>query len=464
MTALARYDAACAALSAAVKADEVMHVRLEAKAIEAVARVAKNLDLELDAAKLRIRAEARLGVMLKQAEEQGIVARHGGNNRKQDSESETCSRVTLKEIGVDPKLSSQARKLADEGVAERVIARLDEESRNRGRVVNTVVQDELGKRNAASRRQLARELSDASAELSPHGRMFGCLYADPAWSRKAGIGNRAYENHYGTMTWQQILDMPVKQRLLPDAWGFVWMPRAHLLAAVEIEMQTSLGMARVKVPLAWAIMIQWGFDSYSTCSVWTKTDDEFPDDQGTGLIFYDQDELLLVFKRGRGLPKPDTDKKHGSNHRARSGRHSEKPAFYRDMINDMTGTVPTLELFAREDGDHVLPPNFFTWGNQSKNTAEIACDEEFAADTGEIYSETISEAELLRGLEDRGFIPPSVSSVSAEIAGPPTSVEPAPDIPPQGPPSGAGSPLSDDDLEIPEFLRRPLPEHAETHG
>ena len=48
----------------------------------------------------------------------------------------------------------------------------------------------------------------------------------------------------------------------------------------------------------------------------------------------------------------------------------------------------------------------------------------------------------------------SASSVSAEIAGPPTSVEPAPDLPPPGVPSGAGSPSSDDDLEIPEFLRR----------
>lgn len=415
MTSLARYDAACAALAAAVKADEVMQVRLEAKAIEAVARVAKNLDLELDAAKLRIRAEARLGTMLVEAEEQGIIAARG--RPQKGSESEPLP-ATLKEIGVDKKLSSQARKLAESGMADRVIVRLDEESRAKGRVAGNVVADELGKRNAESRRQIARELSDASVALSPVGRMFGCLYADPAWSRKAGIGNRAYENHYDTMTWQQILDMPVKQRLLPDAWGFVWIPRAHLLAAVEIEMQTSLGMARVKVPLAWAIMIKWGFDSYSTCSVWTKTDDEFPDDQGTGLIFYDQDELLLVFKRGRGLPKPDTDKKHGSNYRARSGRHSEKPAYYRDMINDMTGTVPTLELFAREDADHVLPPNFFTWGNQSKNTAEIE----------EIQNETT--------------IPPAV-----------VSSEPAPD--PLVPiPAGAGLSSYDEMEDIPEFLRR----------
>jgi hypothetical protein len=45
------------------------------------------------------------------------------------------------------------------------------------------------------------------------------------------------------------------------------------------------------------------------------------------------------------------------------------------MINAMTGNLPALELFAREDDEHVLPPNFYTWGNQSKNSAEQIADE-----------------------------------------------------------------------------------------
>lgn len=220
-------------------------------------------------------------------------------------------------------------------------------------------------------RSIARELSDATA-LQPTGRKFGCLYGDPAWRRKAGLGNRSYDMHYGTMDWPAICAMPVKERLLPDAWGFVWFPRPHILAPIKIQVETPLGETEVEMPLAWAIMKSWGFDSYSTCFVWTKTDEENPDDHGMGLITWDQDELLLLFKRGRGLPKPDGIEKHGSNHRERPGRHSEKPAYYRDMINDMTGSAPVLELFAREDEQHVLPPNFFTWGNQSNNTADAA--------------------------------------------------------------------------------------------
>jgi N6-adenosine-specific RNA methylase IME4 len=236
------------------------------------------------------------------------------------------------------------------------------------------ISPDLGKKNADARRKLAQGLSDAAA-LQATGRKFPVLYADPAWRRKAGIGNRAYENHFPTMTWEDILAMPVAERLSPDGWGFVWIPRAHLLALVEIELETPLGRCRMSVPLAWAIQIKWGFSAYSTCCVWTKTDEEFPDDQGTGLVFFDQDEILLVFKRGRGLPKPDTDVKVGSNHRERATDHSAKPTYYRDMINAMTGNLPVLELFAREDDEHVLPPNFYTWGNQSKNSAERIADE-----------------------------------------------------------------------------------------
>lgn len=238
-------------------------------------------------------------------------------------------------------------------------------------------------------RNIAREISDATA-LSATGRKFGCLYADPAWRRKAGLGDRSYDVHYGTMDWGAICAMPVRERLQPNAWGFVWIPRPHLLAAIKIEVDTPLGRTTIEMPLAWAIMKCWGFDSYSTCFVWTKTDEDRPDDHGMGLITWDQDELLLLFKRGRGLPMPDGIEKHGSNHRERAGLHSEKPAYYRKMVNDMTDSVQVLELFAREDEEHILPPNFYTWGNQSKNSAESLADDGSPTDptTGEILNQS----------------------------------------------------------------------------
>ncbi len=364
MTALVQYESACAALAAAVKADEVMAVHLSARAIAAVARVAKNFDMEVDAVKLRVRAEGKLGEMLIDAERTGLLHPGGPSSaEKNGSAEEPFSRVKLKEIGVDKKLSVRAQKLG--GIGQRAVQamldRFTQASHDRGRLAMDVILGETAKRNAGSRRQLATELSDTSAHM-PMGRKFPVIYADPAWSRKAGIGNRAYENSFPTMGWDGICELPVERLALPDAWLFFWIPRAHLLAQTSI----SYSGESIAVPLAWRVANEWGFPKYSTCFVWTKTDELVPDDHGLGLIAWDQDELLLLFKRGNGLPKPDTDIKFGSNHRERPREHSRKPDFYRHMIRAMAGEgVPVLELFARKDPENPWPADWHTWGNQA---------------------------------------------------------------------------------------------------
>jgi N6-adenosine-specific RNA methylase IME4/ParB-like chromosome segregation protein Spo0J len=225
-----------------------------------------------------------------------------------------------------------------------------------------------------ARRDLAQALSDTSVDL--HGyRQVPCIYADPAWKRKAGVGDRAYENHYPTASWDDIMKLPVKELLLPNAWGFIWIPRAHMLAlhpvtyTVEVPGTGEFIDVKIRTPLIWAIARAWGFDAYSTCFVWTKTDEDHPDDMGTGLVVRDQDEILCLFKKGNGLPKPDNDEKFTSNHRERAGEHSRKPQFYRDMIATMTGGVPVLELFARVDVENPLPPNWQAWGNEAREEA-----------------------------------------------------------------------------------------------
>jgi hypothetical protein len=450
MNDLVKYEAACRALQEAVSAEEVMRIHVTAAGIETVARMAGDFENELRAAKLRTRAAARLGDMIAEGEANGVIAKHGGSRRRKDDQSDQNrardldpSPATLQEIGISNRLSARARQLS--GIGAQAVAamldRMERESRERGVVAHNVIHQTLGKRNSDSRRQLARELSDCAA-LQPTGRRFPVLYADPAWRRKAGVGNRAYENTYPTMSWDQIIDMPVKDRLLPDAWGFLWIPRPHLLALHPVkilidEKDPTKGSVTVPMPLAWAVARAWGFDSYSTCFIWTKTDDEHPDDHGSGLIVWDQDEVLLLFKRGRGLPMPDGKEKVGSNHRSRAEGHSAKPAFYRGMINRMTGGVQVLELFAREDDQHVLPENFYTWGNQSKNTAESAAPADAAGndldfdDAGEIITTPPVEGPTEIEPRSTGNVARPLSESDSETVT-----------------------ATDDDLEIPAFLKR----------
>ncbi len=278
------------------------------------------------------------------------------------------------------RFSSQAQKLAalPPETFESLVEKHAEEMRSgQGRVAMDLLKVDAEERGRVHRRDLASALSSASA-VAPDGRLYPALLADPPWRRKAGIGDRAYENHYPTMPWPEILDYLKRagEALLPDSWAWMWIPRAHLLAKVPFKTEVMLAdgemvLATVDLPLAYACQLALGMDSYSTCYVWTKTDAEHPDVSGTGLLVWDQDELLLQFKSGRGLPKPASDEKFGSNHRERATDHSRKPEHYRQMIRAMVGCdsegqpLPVLELFARVDAEHPLPPNWGAWGNQA---------------------------------------------------------------------------------------------------
>jgi phage N-6-adenine-methyltransferase len=65
MTDLVLYSAACQALAAAKNVDEVKDIRDKAEAMRAYAKQAKNKRMEVDAAEIRLRAERRLGELIK---------------------------------------------------------------------------------------------------------------------------------------------------------------------------------------------------------------------------------------------------------------------------------------------------------------------------------------------------------------------------------------------------------------
>lgn len=111
---LVKYDAACRALAEAKSVDEVKLIRDKATAIAAAARIAKNHEMEIDAAEIRIRAERRLGEMI--AEQRETVGMNRGakgsvvTGSKRDPVKDT--RPTLASAGIDKHLADTARKLA----------------------------------------------------------------------------------------------------------------------------------------------------------------------------------------------------------------------------------------------------------------------------------------------------------------------------------------------------------------
>lgn len=132
-TPLIRYEAARAALAEARSVDEVLEVRRGSERMKLYARQAKDRTLLADATEIQVRAERKLGAMIISAKETGQigVGRPSRSNvvgpEDDDDDSETIvtgenapepeafSRATLKEAGIDHKLSSQAQKWAKLG-------------------------------------------------------------------------------------------------------------------------------------------------------------------------------------------------------------------------------------------------------------------------------------------------------------------------------------------------------------
>jgi N6-adenosine-specific RNA methylase IME4 len=170
---------------------------------------------------------------------------------------------------------------------------------------------------------LAETIAQAAQEVGRE--LYGVLYADPPWrmepySRETGL-NRAADNHYPTMTSEQLLDMKI-MRTAPakDCVLFCWATVPMLEDALE-----------------W--MAEYGFAYRSHC-VWTK------DRIGTGFWFRNQHELLLVGVRGT-VPAPAPGTQFSSVIQAPVGKHSKKPDVVYEMIETMFPNTSKLELFAR---------------------------------------------------------------------------------------------------------------------
>lgn len=381
MTELIPYDVARTALAEAKAVDDVKHILDKAVAMKVYAKRAADRTMEIDAAEIRFHAERRLGQMIvAQKETVGFNRGAAAGGSKESSRGTITeprdTRPTLADTGISKKLSSHAQKMAAVPAPEfeaRLGAWRDEVSEAGARVTMDLLKIGEAEQQRQARRDLAQALSDTALELTGE-RKYPAGYIDFPWRRKQGLTDRSYENHYPTMTWDEIIEWCLKwrDRFLDDSWFFIWIPRAHMFALHPVEYTIliddgSQHKIKIPVPLGWAVARALGADAFSTAFIWTKTDEEFPDDIGSGILVRDQDEVLLMFKRGRGLPKPKSDEIVGSNHRERSRPlgHSRKPQFYREMIAKMTGGVPVLECFARHDAEFPLPENWDSWGNQA---------------------------------------------------------------------------------------------------
>lgn len=319
--ALTRYDAACRAVAEAKSVDEAKELRDKAEAMRVYARQAGNHQLQVDAAEIRMRAERRLGALIRlQWKTEGKAS----GRPKISSGTEQISKITLASVGVDRKLSSRAQKFA--AIPEAEFEAMLGGWRERIEFENERVTTNLLKAGAKNLSRMEKEVAlaekiRASAAEIGQGQ-YGVIYADPPWrfepySRQTGM-DRAADNHYPTMMLEEIAALAVPAA--DDCVLFLWATAPMM-------------------PQALQVMEAWDFE-YKSQVIWVKNR------IGTGYWARNKHELLLIGTRG-DVPAPEPGTQPESVITASVGVHSAKPDLFYELIENLFPTLPRIEMFSR---------------------------------------------------------------------------------------------------------------------
>lgn len=179
-----------------------------------------------------------------------------------------------------------------------------------------------------------RVVSDLQ-ELIDDGEVFSTVYADPPW-RYGNQGTRAAtDNHYTTMTVDEICALPVAQVADTNAHLHLWTTNAFLFEAKRV-------------------IEAWGFE-YKSCFVWCKKQ------MGIGNYWRVSHEFLLLGIRGSLSFQNRAQMSWAEIER---GEHSEKPEEIRRKV-ELVSPGPYLEMFGR-----ITRPGWTVFGNEVWNPAD----------------------------------------------------------------------------------------------
>ncbi len=180
----------------------------------------------------------------------------------------------------------------------------------------------------------------------PEGR-FNVVLADPPWSFATYSNkgkSKGAEQHYNTMTLEQIKAMPVRRLCKADCVLFLWVTFPLLQEGLDT-------------------MKAWGFE-YKTCGFsWMKKNAKSPGlFMGMGYYTRGNSEVCLLGTRGNPLKRKAMNVPQAVLSRRRE--HSRKPDCIRPRIERLFNG-PYVELFARSPRE-----GWVTWGNEAEKFNE----------------------------------------------------------------------------------------------
>jgi len=163
---------------------------------------------------------------------------------------------------------------------------------------------------------------------------FNILYIDCPWQYKVyskkGQG-RSAENHYSTMSKEDIYSLDIEGIAADDCVLFLWVTFPCLLEGLEA-------------------IRRWGFTYKTLGFAWVKRCKKQTDKWFWGLGFWTRANPEICLIATKGNPKRVSKAVHCIVDTPVEG-HSKKPDIVRDKIVELMGDLPRAELFARQRYD-----------------------------------------------------------------------------------------------------------------
>ena len=316
-------------LVSVIDLDEIKAIRDKAEALRSYCRVAgESFEAQQDCAEIKIRAERRAGELL------GVMEKNkgGGDHRSEHrSHDATGDMPTLSDLDITKSQSSRWQKIAT--ISIQLFERFITDTRSKGKELTSAKALKL------QRQTEAQSSNGSPVVIDVEPGKYRTIYADPPWKYGNQGTRAATDNHYATLSVEEICEFEIDGVHISDLAA----ENAHL------HLWTTNGFLFD----AKRVIDAWGFE-YKSCFVWVKTQ------LGIGNYWRVSHEFLLFGLRGklsfRNKSQPSWLET------PRTLEHSAKPGRIREIV-EMVSPIPRLELFGRSKHQ-----GWEVFGNQIENT------------------------------------------------------------------------------------------------
>lgn len=167
---------------------------------------------------------------------------------------------------------------------------------------------------------------------------YNIIYADPPWSYQGKMMNSSVTDHYSVIDVNDICKLSVKDITADNCILFMWVTLPKLNEFMKV-------------------IDAWGFKYKSTAFVWCKKN-KISDSFFLGLGRWTRANAEICVLATKGKIKR-LSKSVRQLQIFPIEQHSKKPDQFRNLILELVGDLPRIELFARQK-----TPGWDVWGNE----------------------------------------------------------------------------------------------------